>query len=740
MGVVWLALDGELEREVALKFLPEVVALDPEAVADLKRETRRNLNLTHANIVRIYDFVADHRAAAISMEYVDGATLSALKLDKPARVFTTAEIRSWLGQLTEALTYAHTRGKVVHRDLKPANLMITQEGELKITDFGIARGISDSVSRVSAQAGTSGTPLYMSPQQMLGEKPAVTDDVYSLGAMLYELLTGKPPFYSGNVVLQVQTKSPPSLDERRRELEVTGETVPAHWEQAIAACLAKDSRDRPQSVAELGQRLGLHGSPVVPAMPVAEPERPIALTPSAPPLPVSAVPAAAGPPSLSRRVLALGGSAAMLAGVGTALLFCWLTAGGGQDWNSIWRWVEYPALAAWIVGSLALVRWAYGRHFPWRPWLGMGAAMLAVSIGLSEMIDWLLTNNFNTDTLLQGGPPLMGLALAVAGLVAFRNVRPSNWRMIGLEILLGLGGGLIAALCVWLDPLPAALTSNSLIVVSYPVWVAMGSVVWLALARLLLFHPMPLRSGNAPAVPGSSAAVGKRWLALAGSALLLAGLGVGLILLWVLAGKNFIEQWDAWWRCVEYPVLGVWIVLSLALLRLSAGSDFAKGPWLGCGAALMVADVAFSELMAPALGTPRADDVLLVAPSLLGLVLAAVGLFSFRARRPISLRLVVTSLWVGWGCGVAATAFAELPVLPAALESHLVRISFPVWIVMGSLAWLFLLRLALLQAEPAPPEAEARPSPRHKVLAGFALLPLAGMTIAALMILFGPGT
>ncbi len=258
MGVVWLAQDSELDREVALKFLPEIVALDPEALGDLKRETRRNLALTHENIVRINDFVSDGRTAAISMEYVDGATLSALKLEKSGRVLTLDEIRPWLGQLCDALGYAHGRAKVVHRDLKPANLMLTKTGDLKITDFGIARGISDSVSRVSAQAaGSSGTPVYMSPQQMMGEKPAVTDDIYALGATLYELLTGKPPFYSGNVFMQVQNKMPPSLAERRKELEITSETVPAHWERTIAACLAKEAKDRPQNMGEVAELLGI---------------------------------------------------------------------------------------------------------------------------------------------------------------------------------------------------------------------------------------------------------------------------------------------------------------------------------------------------------------------------------------------------------------------------------------------------------------------------------------------------
>jgi serine/threonine protein kinase len=277
MGVVWLAHDDALERPVALKFLPELVALDPEAMADLKNETRRNLDLTHPHIVRIYDFVADGRAAAISMEYVDGSSLGALKLERPERVFTVEELTPWVEQLCDALSYAHDKARIVHRDLKPANLMLTGRGDVKITDFGIARGIADSVSRVSAQLGsTSGTPLYMSPQQMMGEKPAVTDDIYALGATLFELLTGKPPFHSGNVILQVQSKLAPSLAERRQELGVTGGgPLPAAWEETLAACLAKDPADRPASVRELRARLA--GAPApAPVSPPSTPTPPAA--------------------------------------------------------------------------------------------------------------------------------------------------------------------------------------------------------------------------------------------------------------------------------------------------------------------------------------------------------------------------------------------------------------------------------------------------------------------------------
>ena len=262
MGVVWLARDEELEIDVALKFLPEIVALDKESVSELKRETRRNLGLTHPHIVRVYDFVQGPTTAAISMEYVDGASLSALKLEQSGNVFAVEQLRPWLRQLCAALDYAHHSVQIVHRDLKPANLMVNARGELKITDFGIARSVADSVSRVSAQAGgSSGTPVYMSPQQMMGEDPALTDDLYAAGATLFELLTGKPPFHSGNILMQVQNKEAPLVNARRAAQGVTAPPVPDAWEQTIAACLAKNPADRPQSATEMAERLGLSSSP-----------------------------------------------------------------------------------------------------------------------------------------------------------------------------------------------------------------------------------------------------------------------------------------------------------------------------------------------------------------------------------------------------------------------------------------------------------------------------------------------
>lgn len=260
MGVVWLADDLKLERPVALKFLPSLIGLDPAAVKELKTETRQGLELSHPNIVRIYDFVDDDDEAAISMEFVDGKTLSELRATTEHGVFTTQQVARWLPGVCEALDYAHFQRKVVHRDLKPSNIMaMNHDDTAKIADFGIARSISDTMQRLSfSQLGVSGTLPYMSPQQAMGERPAPTDDVYSLGATIYELLAGKPPFYRGDIPSQLTSKIPSSMLERREELEIkASDTIPREWEDVIAACLQKDPTMRPPSAGKLLELLGL---------------------------------------------------------------------------------------------------------------------------------------------------------------------------------------------------------------------------------------------------------------------------------------------------------------------------------------------------------------------------------------------------------------------------------------------------------------------------------------------------
>lgn len=289
MGIVWRAFDEHLDRDVALKFLPELIIHDRAVLDDLKRETKRNLDLTHHHIVRIYDFAQDSNSACISMEYVDGETLSALRVDRPDKVFEADQLAQPISELCEALTYAHTRASIVHRDLKPANLMLNSKGTLKVTDFGIARSLSDSISMLTMNRSVSGTLLYMSPQQLDGERASALDDIYSVGATVYELLTSRPPFYTGSVERQIHEKTAPPMAVRRADLGIVSTIpIPQHWEETVAACLAKDPAQRPQTAGALLERF--RGRPA---------ERPIEILPPPPPaatIPVSPSPVI--PPSI----------------------------------------------------------------------------------------------------------------------------------------------------------------------------------------------------------------------------------------------------------------------------------------------------------------------------------------------------------------------------------------------------------------------------------------------------------
>lgn len=259
MGVVWRAEDTKLQRDVALKFLPELVVRDREAMADLAAETRRCLELTHPHIVRVYDLVEENGRAAISMELVDGASLAERKLQQLDRCFSPAALAPWVAQLCAALDYAHAKVHIVHRDLKPLNLLVNAPGDLKVVDFGIARSLLNSGTRLSTDTRAASVSLgYVGPQQLLGEPASVADDIYSLGATLYELLTGRPPFHEGDIITQLREVVPPAMAVRRAEFGIASrETIPVAWEETVAACLAKKAADRPRTAGEVAARLGL---------------------------------------------------------------------------------------------------------------------------------------------------------------------------------------------------------------------------------------------------------------------------------------------------------------------------------------------------------------------------------------------------------------------------------------------------------------------------------------------------
>ncbi len=262
MGVVWRARDDELERTVALKFLPDAVASDVEAVRDLKIETKRCLDLTHPHIVRVYDFVQGPAGAAIAMEFVQGESLAGRKGGSPNGCLSVDEVARYTGPLCAALDYAHFKAHLLHRDLKPANLIVTTAGDLKVMDFGIACSLTETRTRltVDSNRSTSGTLLYMSPQQLLGAKPSLADDIYALGATLYELIAGKPPFFRGDgyaLMMQIREQPPKPMSVQRADPQISGDPIPDIWEKVVLACLAKEPKDRPQSAGEVAQQLGV---------------------------------------------------------------------------------------------------------------------------------------------------------------------------------------------------------------------------------------------------------------------------------------------------------------------------------------------------------------------------------------------------------------------------------------------------------------------------------------------------
>ena len=271
MGVVWLVQDEVLRIPLALKMIPDDLASSDDHLEGLRKEVLRGIALTHPGIVRIYSFEREEGSAAISMEYVDGESLADLKVRQPDHCFEPEQLRPWLEQLCAVLDYAHREARIAHRDLKPRNVMITREGRLKVADFGIASSLSEETCGISVRNDSSGTPPYMSPQQAMGERPVIADDIYSLGATLYDLLTGKPPFYRGNIIAQVLQEPPAAMQERRTELGVADRpAIPAQWERMIAACLAKQPEDRPPSGAALLQLLDTSPHALVPYAPREE--------------------------------------------------------------------------------------------------------------------------------------------------------------------------------------------------------------------------------------------------------------------------------------------------------------------------------------------------------------------------------------------------------------------------------------------------------------------------------------
>ena len=244
MGIVYRATDIELDRPVALKFLAPRFADDEKAQIRFSREARATASLNHKNILTVYEVLEYKGLAVIVMEYIEGETLKEKLRSGPV----SAEL--WLDyakQLADGLSAAHTAG-IVHRDLKPANIMVSETGEVKILDFGLAK--LREATMLTKTGATLGTIAYMSPEQTQGKEVDHQTDIWSLGVILYEMMYGELPFkgnYDQAVVYAILNHEPDSAESKFQH--------PSHYGRVVHRALSKELDDRFQHVSELNEAL-----------------------------------------------------------------------------------------------------------------------------------------------------------------------------------------------------------------------------------------------------------------------------------------------------------------------------------------------------------------------------------------------------------------------------------------------------------------------------------------------------
>ena len=242
MATVFGGSDRLLGRKVAVKVLSRHYARDKTFVERFRREAQAAAGLNHPNVVSVFDTGSDNGVHYIVMEHVDGRTLAdVLRQEGALPPDRAAEIAV---HVCRALSSAHEK-RMVHRDVKPGNVLLTPDGTVKVTDFGIAR--IPSGEPLTATGSVMGTASYLSPEQATGGRIDARSDIYSLGCVLYEMLTGKPPF-DGKSAVSIAYKH---VGEEPTAPSAVNPAVPAGLEAVVAKAMAKDPADRYQSADEM---------------------------------------------------------------------------------------------------------------------------------------------------------------------------------------------------------------------------------------------------------------------------------------------------------------------------------------------------------------------------------------------------------------------------------------------------------------------------------------------------------
>ena len=255
-ATAWLAFDEVLGKEVSLYFIPSELRGDTGVMDQVRQEIKRNRQLIHPNILRIYDLIEDDDWVAISMDSLTGESLAGLRQKKAGGFFEVAEVKPWLLQLCQTLDEAH-KIQLIHGDLSPENLFLEKDGRLLIANFGTSRCIRDACWRAEPESPEEQPVKQSSPQMLDGQAPSASDDIYQVGILLHELLVGQAPFAGNDVIEKIQKSPPPAMLERRSQRKKGGGPIPPNWEKVVAACLQKQPDQRPNNLSEVITRLGL---------------------------------------------------------------------------------------------------------------------------------------------------------------------------------------------------------------------------------------------------------------------------------------------------------------------------------------------------------------------------------------------------------------------------------------------------------------------------------------------------